>query len=373
MTVFRRILWVLGWGTAAGLIGAFLVGYAAPFLSPQHFWWTDLFAVFVPPLSLIVGGIALILGVQGAYRRRWGRVGLALGLLVLLALRFGTRLAAWGPVGPSGGTLQVMTLNVPPAFHRDTPNTALTTLVRDERPALLAFQESRIRTGEHASNPTVTRASASLRRLLDAPMGYAPPRVLPPNADIQQPVLGRIPLDSMSLHPLPPDGDRNARARYTRTRFTWQGRPAVLYNVHLHSVGEVRPWTTMPEDGVSLNRWRTFLRTYREGALQRARQARLIRRQIARETRPVIVVGDFNSTPHQWAYRHIARGLQSAGSQGVRGWTATFPAQRPLVRIDHVLAGPAWRVVAAQVPAPTDSAAMSDHRPVLARLRWRGQ
>jgi len=373
VTVLRRILWMLGLGTAAFLITAFLIGYAAPFLSPLHFWWTDLFAVFLPPLSWIIGGIGLVLCVQGMYRGKWGRVVLAGGLLVLLVLRFAPRLAAWGPVSPSTGTLEVMSLNVPASFNQHTANTALTELVGEEGPDLLAFQESRIKTSQEASRPTVARVSASLRPLLDASMGYAPPRVLPSDAEIQQPVLGGIPLDSMSLHPLPPDGAKNARSRYTRTQFTWQGRPAVLYNVHLHSVGQVRPWETMSEGKFSYTRWTAFLRAYRKGALRRAQQARLIRRRIERERHPVIVAGDFNSTPHQWAYRHIAQGLQSAGSRGVRGWTATFPAQQPLVRIDHVLAGPAWGVVTARVPAPKEAAAMSDHRPVLAQLRWRDE
>jgi endonuclease/exonuclease/phosphatase family metal-dependent hydrolase len=81
---------------------------------------------------------------------------------------------------------------------------------------------------------------------------------------------------------------------------------------------------------------------------------------------PVLVVGDFNSTPHQWAYRHLAQGLQRVGSRD-----ATFPADRPVVRIDHILAGPAWEVVDARVPVPRQDTAISDHRPVTAQLRWR--
>jgi len=173
----------------------------------------------------------------------------------------------------------------------------------------------------------------------------------------------------MSVHPLPPDGESSARSRYTRTRFTWKGHAAVLYNLHLHTIGSVRPWSMIPE-WPSLDRWEAFLTSYREGALRRAQQARLIRRQIAREPHPVIVVGDFNSTPHQWAYRHIAQGLQSAATQRIAGWTATFPAQRPLVRIDHVLAGPAWQITDARVPPPTRPP-ISDHRAVVAQLRWR--
>lgn len=370
MTVLRRILWGLGWGTAGLLIGAFLIGYAAPYLAPVRFWWTDLFAVFLPPLGLAVGAVGVGLCVRGVSQRKWGRVGLAAALFVLLAMRFGPRLAAWGASESSAPTLQVMSFNVPPQFQTDRVSPgAITALMRREAPDVLAFQEARIRTGTASSRPTLVHASPPLEPLLNDSTEYTLPQFLPSNAEVQQPVLGALPLDSTSIHPLPPDGEGDARSRYTRTTFTWDGTRAVLYNVHLHTIGMVRPWTTMSTNDLSLARWRSFLQTYRKGALRRAQQARLIRRRIERESRPVLVVGDFNSTPHQWAYRHIARGLTSAANQGIRGWTATFPAQRPLVRIDHILAGPAWAVVTARVPKPEEPG-LSDHRPVVAHFRW---
>jgi endonuclease/exonuclease/phosphatase family metal-dependent hydrolase len=372
VTVLRRILWTLGWSAAGLLVLAFLLGYAAPYLSPARFWWTDLFAVFLFPLSLMVGALGLGVCGYGVYRRKWGRVALAAVLLGLIVIRFGPRLAAWGPAPSSTNTLGIMSLNVPPSFTgTDAPNTALTELVQAEAPDILAFQESLVRTGDGDSSSSLIRVSSSIEPLLNDAMRFTLPRALPSNVNIQQPVLGQLSLDSMSVHPLPPQGNTNARSRYTRTQFTWRGRSAVLYNVHLHTVGPVRPWETMTEGGLSLSQWRTFLRTYRKGALRRAQQARLIRRRIARESDPVIVVGDFNSTPHQWAYRHIAQGLQSAATQRIPGWAATFPAQYPLVRIDHVLASSDWQIVTAQIPAPAQFGMVSDHRPVLARLRWK--
>ena len=352
-----------------GLAVAFLIGYAAPYLSPVRFWWTNLFAVFLPPLGLAVGILGCGLGGWGLYRRAWGRVALAGILLLLLAVRFGPRLSAWVRPESSAEGLRVMSFNVPSTFvgapHSAVPMAAF---VKQEAVDVLAIQESQVKTGDAASRPRLVRLSSSLEALLRDSTDYRVPRLLPANARIQQPVLGRIRLDSMSVHPLPPSGQTDARSRYTRTQFTWRGRTAVLYNVHLHTIGSVRPWSL--SGWASLDGWQAFLRSYREGALRRAQQARLIRRQIEREPHPVLVVGDFNSTPHQWAYRHIAQGLQNAATQRIAGWAATFPARRPLVRIDHVLAGPAWRVVDARVPASTDPA-ISDHRAVLARLQWR--
>lgn len=359
----------MGWGLGVLFVGAFLIGYAAPFLSPASFWWADLFAVGLPAMSVGITGLAVGLCGWGGYRRQWGRVVVGSLLLLLVVVRFGPRLAAWGPSVATNDALRVMTFNVPPMLgDAGNQRTPLMTLVEQEAPDVLALQESRLRTASGWQGGR--RVSASIRPLLGSSLGYAPPAQLPGATAIQQPVVARLSLDSMSVHPLPPDGKTSARSRYTRTTFTWQGRPVVLYNVHLHTIGQARPWTLMPDQWTSLRRWRRFLDTYREGALRRAQQARLIRRQIQRESDPVLVVGDFNSTPHQWAYRHLAQGLQNAAARSVRGWAATFPAQRPIVQIDHVLASPAWQVTAARIPA-NGAAGISDHRPVVAYLTWK--
>jgi endonuclease/exonuclease/phosphatase family metal-dependent hydrolase len=356
------MLRAFGWGVAGLLTGAFCIGYAAPHLPPARFWWTDLFALLLPPLGVGVGLVGSVLLGQGLYRGAWGRVAVAGMLLGLVALRFGPRLADGGAPATETEPLRLMTFNVPPSIANDAASgRALGRLVQQQAPDVLALQESWLRTGRSVQ-AGLDGASGSIRRLLDETVGYAPPRVHPLQTQIRRPVLGQTVLDSMTVHPLPPAGDTNPRSRYTRTSFTWRGRKAVLYNLHLHTVGmdPGEMWAT----GELFGRWRTALRTYRKGALRRAEQARVVRRHIEQETRPVLVVGDFNGTRHQWPYRHIATGLQGVGTGG------TFPARRPVVRIDHVLAGPAWEIVSARVPAPDADVPVSDHRPVAVRLRW---
>ncbi|WP_103019637.1 endonuclease/exonuclease/phosphatase family protein [Salinibacter altiplanensis] len=358
----RRVLWALAWGSAAFLVAAFLVGYAAPHLPPVHFWWTDLFAVLLPVLGGAVGLLGGVLVGQGVYRQAWGPGTVGAALLLLVAVRFGPGFVGDAP-GSDAETLRVMTFNLPPAFaHGSAREWTLAELVQREVPTMLALQEAWIQPGA-SPRGSPEFASWPLRVLTRDSIGYTLPRLRPSEARIYRPVVGTVRLDSMSVHPLPPSGDTNPRARYTRTYFTWEGHPAVLYNVHLHTVGP-RPWELLDTEP-SLRRWQAVLWTYRDEALHRADQARRIRRHIERETRPVLVAGDFNSTPHQWAYRHLAQGLQAAGGGG------TFPAWWPLVQIDHVLAGPAWRIDSAPVPGNEAGAVVSDHRPLVARVRWR--
>ena len=85
-----------------------------------------------------------------------------------------------------------------------------------------------------------------------------------------------------------------------------------------------------------------------------------------RETLPILVCGDFNSTPHGWVYHHLAAGLTDVFGRIGRGWGNTYHTRRPFVRIDYVLVSPDWQPLVAEVL----DADLSDHRPLLVRLRW---
>ena len=87
-----------------------------------------------------------------------------------------------------------------------------------------------------------------------------------------------------------------------------------------------------------------------------------------------ILAGDFNSTLDHWAGLGVDGGdlgvcsdaAVAAGSGAVGTWPTDAP---PLLgsAIDHVVAGPAWRVTGARVVEGYDDAG-SDHRPVVAQL-----
>jgi hypothetical protein len=156
------------------------------------------------------------------------------------------------------------------------------------------------------------------------------------------------------------------RTRVVRIRFRWQGREAVLYNLHLHSFGTDKPWGE-EDDHFSLAFWRDFLQQYRQAYFIRAEEAAQIERMVAAETLPVLIVGDFNSTPHNWAAARLLAGRQDAYKVAGRRWGATYHAGLPFVRIDYVVAGTEWEIVSARVAR----ARSSDHLPLIVRLRWK--
>lgn len=117
-----------------------------------------------------------------------------------------------------------------------------------------------------------------------------------------------------------------------------------------------------------------------EGVVARRESARLLVRQVAQiaGTAPVIVLGDFNSTPDTEQIGTLAAALRDAARLSetpVYGPVGTFNGFKfdapALDRIDYVFLSPGWRVL--RLGVLTDSLRgryPSDHFPVVARLRW---
>lgn len=358
--MMRRFLRIVFQLLDGGLLILFLVGYLARYGHPRYAWWAELIATGLPYLSLLLIGSTV--GV--ALARWWKLLAVHLVLIVLVIIRF---VSFDGGAAPASEDLTVMTFNTSRGGgeRADRLGRAITALVRAEAPHLAAFQEAYIQ--YHPAAPTV-RPGQVLAGLVDS-LGY---RTIGPNGGQRatytpQPVLGRIELLEQTQDVLSRNAENEPTARVVRTHFRWQGREAVHYNLHLRSFGGDKPWEDQQRDVFSLGFWRTYLRQYRQAYLVRAREIEQIRAMLARETLPLIVSGDFNSTPHNSAFYGLADGLQDAFHVAGRGWGATYHVEWPVARIDHVLVGPEWKVVSAHVAKST----ASDHLPLVVRLRWR--
>ncbi|QTE28419.1 endonuclease/exonuclease/phosphatase family protein [Pengzhenrongella sicca] len=92
---------------------------------------------------------------------------------------------------------------------------------------------------------------------------------------------------------------------------------------------------------------------------------------VCRDTRDVVVAGDFNATLDHPAFAALAPCVDAAEAAGAAG-LGTWPSSAPRLLatpIDHVLVdGRRWRVLSFAV---LDAVPRSDHRPVVARLARR--
>jgi len=349
------------------LIGLFLLGYLAAYLDPRVFWWPQLIAAFLPYLATVLFVVISVLIVL--HRRRPIRFLLYLMILALLAERF-IEPNRWltEPLA-TDQDLVVMTLNAP--RHPETAKGAeeIVRLVLEHGVSVIGLQESGVFVSRR--HPERLRAQIKFARLIDE-LGFH--TVLPgPFASTErwvswsQPVIATIPVISKQQIVYRYEMDDPRPLVASRSELEWQGQAFVQYNLHLHTHGSDKPWSTSWRERIDPRFWLGYVRTVRHGYVRRAWQAERIRKDIERETLPVIITGDFNSTVHQWSFRHIAQGFQDTWAQGGSGWGGTYHVRLPILRIDYVLASPDWEIVSAQVL--NTSPLVSNHRPVIARLR----
>lgn len=357
---------LLRFGTAfieAVLALLFLIGYGARYAGPGRFWWAELIAVGLPYVSLCL----LLFVPIHVFGRRWRRlVGYAI-VVALIAIRFMPWPLARGAPIPEEDVLRVMTFNVSPwwDYYDDEERAGgMLALVQRVNPHLLLLQEAGVE--YHEAHPRLR--SAPHISILWEEGGFetvAPGKQLP--AYTPQPALATVPISASSQELMRMEPDDVARSFVTRTRFSWEGRPIVAYNLHLRSFGEDKPWRSRSRSLLSPRFWIPYVRQFRSAFEVRAREAEILARMIEKETLPVLVIGDLNSTAHNWAYRRLSRGLQDAFRIAGRGWGATYHTKLPFVRIDFVLAGPEFEIVSAEVLGSR----LSDHRPLVATLRWK--
>ena len=143
----------------------------------------------------------------------------------------------------------------------------------------------------------------------------------------------------------------NRIASWARLREIASGKQFVVLNAHFDHEGEV---------------------ARRESARLMLARGRTLAGQL-----PLIILGDFNSTPDSEAYAIVSAGLRDARSisqSAPYGPQATFNAfdiDKPAeARIDYIFLSPQWQVLRyATLTDSVEARFPSDHFPVLARLR----
>ena len=359
---------------------AVAVGLGAAVLPPRPFWWAQLAAVGLPYATLVL----LALTAVPLVARRWGWLALHVVLVGAVASRALPAGRFSGP-DPAPTDLVLTSFNVPQTGPSATAlGDSAALFVGQSRPDVLALQDSWV-------FPAQRGDSADYAAQVEGILGRLPYRLAIPAAVVEYPGRKRVGtsvpvlvrrgsgVEVVEQEPVVvgPAGDPAASVAL-RTRFRWRGREAVLYNVHLRSFGEDKPWE---DESVRWDRPRSllpYLRQYRAVYAGRRADVTDLAARIEAEALPVVVAGDFNSTADNWSYWRLRRAglgggvvgpsrLDAFREGGGAGWGRTYRADRPLVRIDFVLADPAFEVTAAEAPP----VGFSDHRPVRVRLRWR--
>lgn len=97
-------------------------------------------------------------------------------------------------------------------------------------------------------------------------------------------------------------------------------------------------------------------------------QHRVIAGMAARESDPVILLCDCNATRRSRQYALLSQVFENSFDEGGWGFGLTFPADFPLIRIDHVWISPHFTTMDIKI---WENGGTSDHRPLLATLDLR--
>lgn len=364
-TDVRRILAFLLPILNAPFLIAVIIALLARFIVPGFLWWTAMFAILLPWLGIIllIPTFLLIIG------RHWGWM--SVNLVILVAAFAQILPGSWGKStpDPQEDDLIIMTFSVP----RYGPSAAelaanVTDLLAKEQPHVVALQETVA--WRRSDSPGTARIADYVQAAQDS-LGY----ILAIPSELAE-ARTRLPL--LSLYGDGPiildqeegtlgDSDGTEPGRFVRTILRLGDRNFVLYNVHLSGYGPEKPWEEEGFPRLTPTRTRDYLRRYRQAFQNRSAEARQLREMLDNETLPIILVGDLNETPYNWAYRVISRGFTDVFDTVGSGGGGTYRGDKPFVRIDFVFTDSSFTAVQAHVPEVT----FSDHRPVVARLRLR--
>lgn len=344
--VFFRRIWHCLRGAAKWLTiaygGGLLVTLAALEWWGERNWLLSLL-LFAPP-QVLLAPVALLGPLCLICRPKWLLV--HLGCAFLLCFVFMTYRH-----GPSRGAisdqnaLTVITHNVGQGNR-----TQFMRFVEEEKPDLVLLQDARSRGPDYVKT--------------------FPDRYVAGRGEFY--LVSRFQIRRAEVLPKPQWRGRAVAARF---EVDCNGRPLVLYNVHL------------PTPRAQFNRFlskRVVLdlfgnddqaggfASYREWIDARREMATELAGVFASEAQPFLACGDFNTPDHGFIYHLFAREMTDAHAAVGRGWGMTFPDDikslvaifGPWLRIDYAFAGKAWKPVQC-APEPGSK---SQHRAVVARF-----
>jgi endonuclease/exonuclease/phosphatase (EEP) superfamily protein YafD len=306
-------------------------------------YWLTALLVYVPQAPFAIPTALLALAALG--RGRWRALGLNLVAAVACAVlllkvavpvgRIAARSAAGGPTARAASpTLRVLTFNI---WHAGGGVSAVIGTIQRARPDVFCLQEAVQGNGNPRDPvPAITRA---FPRWHTARRG-------------EYLVASRYPVRRMRVLPLGPTKKHRSMLEVV---LDVRGRPVTVYNVHFKTA--VHPESILRHRG-------SLAHTMNRTAAVRRAQAEVVARRALANRGPTLVCGDFNSPPGSYTLRRLEPRFRDSFGRAGLGLGYTYPARRPLLRIDYVLASPEFAIRECQA-LPMGG---SDHRAVVAEL-----
>ncbi|NJM48740.1 MAG: hypothetical protein HC860_23370 [Alkalinema sp. RU_4_3] len=326
------------------IVGRIIVGYSLALLPGEiviHTWLRSLWPIellnnfgawfYLPMIGLMVGWLIYLRHGQTNpwLIRRW-LLGLIISMLLFMWNYAWVLTPNWGS-NLQGEEVRVMTWNV----RYDNPaDTGMIRTIIQNQPDVVVFQE------------LVNAIGKTLRQSLEIQQRFPYQRFI---SDSEFGILSRYPIEALPMPSLP-------NCQFEEIKVTLPQQAISLVNVHLPTpIYQVRRLLSIP------------LLT----GFNSHKQAQCYDRflpYIDQISRPLIVLGDFNTSDRHWHYQWMHQRLTDSFKEVSWGFGFTYPGRAwtvPLVRIDYLFHSAQWRGRSAW----TGKGAGSDHQFLVADLR----
>lgn len=317
--------------SGADLLALALLWTVETFIAERH--WLATLVTYLPQWPFVAPAALLLLVslVRRARRATLINAGAVLfGMVALLGFRF----TLPGNIPKGSPVLRVMTFNI---RHGDGGTERIAAAIRHLDPDVICLQEANAYGRLPDPRPGLQRALPGYHFAHGGELMIA----------------SRYPIRSRRIVPLE---TLRTRRPALETVLDVGGKTVTVLNVHL---------ATFVTTASLQNRRGRSLPAYLRGTadLRAEQTTALLARARAVQT-PLIVAGDFNTPPRGRVYGRLTGALHDAFAERGRGFGYTFPARRPMLRIDYLLTSGGAIPVRASVPAVL----ASDHRPLIAEV-----
>ena len=348
---------ILMWAVTAVVLSAMLIILAGRFISPERMWYFSLLGLVAPIVYIAV----ILTMLYWVIRWKWIPVAIT-GIFAVIGL-FHVSLyykldvtKQYGEPSYNKNSIKVLTFNIR-SFHNDEWNSTVDSvarLIQNLNPDIVCFQEYVVDN---------TRKQEFLKQMNSYNVGSA---LLENGSSIVEC------FSKYRIGAARKIEDMDGTGVCLCTDIYIDDDTVRVYNAHLQTTSITsadKSYISNAEFIADTTRDRRFVhiaQSLRKNNAIRARQAEIIRNDIAECRHPVILCGDFNDVPISYTYRTMSKGLDDAFCRHGHSYAHTFRGFFDALRIDYIFASPCFEAVSYDVLQTGD---ISDHYPVLVRLK----
>jgi endonuclease/exonuclease/phosphatase family metal-dependent hydrolase len=334
MSFFRKVIFFVN----LLAIGALLLCYLNPYVSPAKFWPLSFLGLAYPAIYLVNIIFLLYWLLRKSWLHVFSGISLAIGFFhfnTIFQMRWNDK-----KLDENTAAIKIMSFNVRLfdlynwSKNKETQK-AIFEFIKKENPDIIAFQEF------YADDDNEFINVEKLKEILNFPYN-----------DYEFTLTLRKKhhwgIATYSKHKIIGSGHVNFRVKSNNvciySDMLINKDTVRVYNMHLQSIHLLKEdykfIDALGKDSVEVDEYtgtRKIAGRLKRAFIKRAEQVDSVAKSIESSPYPVIVCGDFNDTPASYTYQTMTTSLTDAFVEAGKGWGKTYVGIFPSYRIDYIL------------------------------------